>query len=253
MQRLETTITGDLRQTLSDMGNRIQSLTDHVDRSPQCYSPLAVTQPSVCPPVAATLTGGAQLPFPLQSSAAQAAHCLPMTTPSAAPRSTNIESPLQPPCQVSHAPKTTAGRMPPTKGLVIPDVPVKHPDGTKTPKEEAWRDIIRHWTKGEPHLGLARPLRDWSPSDLRGSNRPLKAKHHNCGVIATEFLDHYGGDKAAFVQAYQTAIRRGHHQLLKAIEAVRVQCGTIIKCGPYRQHRQHRQQSASSVVSPVAA
>jgi len=57
MQRLETTIAGDLRQTLSDMGNRIQSLADRVDRSPQCCSPLAVTQPSACPPVAATLTG----------------------------------------------------------------------------------------------------------------------------------------------------------------------------------------------------
>ncbi|KAI6011885.1 hypothetical protein BKA83DRAFT_4131345 [Pisolithus microcarpus] len=47
------------------------------------------------------------------------------------------------------------------RGLLIPNVPVLHADGTWTPKSGSWRDIVHHWTEGEPQLGLHTPLKDW--------------------------------------------------------------------------------------------
>ena len=49
----------------------------------------------------------------------------------------------------------------PPMGLVIPHIPVRHVNGKKTPKSESWRDIVRHWTVGEPRVHLYMPLKDW--------------------------------------------------------------------------------------------
>lgn len=76
----------------------------------------------------------------------------------------------------------------PTAGLVIPDIPARNPDGSRRPKSESWRDIIKHWTEGDPALGLHTPLQDWPPEWTRGKNRLFAAKYHQRSVIAHEFL-----------------------------------------------------------------
>ena len=85
--------------------------------------------------------------------------------------------------------RTPSSHSVPTAGLVIPDVPVRNPNGSRRPKSESWRDIIKHWTEGDPSLGLRTPLRDWPPDWTRGSNRLFAAKYHQRSLVALEFLD----------------------------------------------------------------
>ena len=77
----------------------------------------------------------------------------------------------------------------PTPGLVIPDVPVRGPSGNRRPKSESWRDIIKHWTEGDPALGLHTPLRDWPSNWIRGNNRVFATKYQQRSLIALEFLE----------------------------------------------------------------
>jgi hypothetical protein len=79
----------------------------------------------------------------------------------------------------------------PTAGLVIPDVPVRGPSGKRRLKSESWRDIIKHWTEGEPALGLHTPLRDWPPSWIQGNNRVFATKYQQRSLIVLEFLERY--------------------------------------------------------------
>ncbi|KAI6095655.1 hypothetical protein EDD16DRAFT_1719009 [Pisolithus croceorrhizus] len=109
-------------------------------------------------------------------------------------------------------------------GLLIPNVPVLHADGTRTPKSDSWRDIVRHWTEGEPRLGLHIPLRDWPHHYYNGPyGRQFNTKHYQRSVVATEFLDEFQGDEDAFLKAYGGAAREGHTKLLKAILGARKQ------------------------------
>ncbi|KAI5985968.1 hypothetical protein EDD15DRAFT_2200347 [Pisolithus albus] len=105
-------------------------------------------------------------------------------------------------------------------GLLIPNVPVLHADGARTPKSDSWRDIVRHWTEGEPRLGLHTPLKDWPHHYYNGRyGRAFNMKHYQQRVVATEFLDEFQGDEVAFLKAYGGAAREGHTKLLKAILA----------------------------------
>lgn len=85
--------------------------------------------------------------------------------------------------------RTSSSRSLPTAGLFIPDVPVRNPDGSRRPKSESWRDIVKHWTEGDPALGLHTPLRDWPPEWTQGNNRLFAAKYHQRSVVALEFLN----------------------------------------------------------------
>jgi len=77
----------------------------------------------------------------------------------------------------------------PPMDLVIPHVPVKLADGGRTPRSEAWRDIVRHWTVGEPRLRLAMPLKDWPSHYYNGQNQQkFNALYHQRSVVAKEFL-----------------------------------------------------------------
>ncbi|KAI6002511.1 hypothetical protein EDC04DRAFT_2908510 [Pisolithus marmoratus] len=91
----------------------------------------------------------------------------------------------------------------PPLGLFILNVPVLHVDGTRMPKSDSWKDIVCHWTKGEPRLGLSLPLRDWP--------------HRYYNGPSTEFLDEFQGNEGAFLEAYGCAAHLGHTKLLKAI------------------------------------
>ncbi|KIO04655.1 hypothetical protein M404DRAFT_142566 [Pisolithus tinctorius Marx 270] len=46
-------------------------------------------------------------------------------------------------------------------GVVILDMPILCPNGTQTTKSDSWRDIVCHWTEGEPWLDLHILLKDW--------------------------------------------------------------------------------------------
>ena len=76
----------------------------------------------------------------------------------------------------------------PKPGLVIPDVPVLCSDGTRRPKKESWRDIVKHWVSGDPELGLDTPLSEWPLGWIQGNNRVFAVKHYERSVIALEFL-----------------------------------------------------------------
>ncbi|KAI6042090.1 hypothetical protein EDC04DRAFT_2892415 [Pisolithus marmoratus] len=112
----------------------------------------------------------------------------------------------------------------PFQGQVIPNVPVSRADGTRTPKADSWKDIVRHWTEGEPRLGLLIPLRDWPHQYYNGRRgRHLNTKYYQRSVVATEFLDEFQGNEDAFLEAYGGAALQGHTRLLKAILDARKQ------------------------------
>ncbi|KAL4071195.1 hypothetical protein V8B97DRAFT_2104394 [Scleroderma yunnanense] len=104
----------------------------------------------------------------------------------------------------------------------IPDVPFTHADGTITPRNKAWRDVIQHWEKGVPEKRLP-PLRDWPYEYTHGPNRNLQSKYNQRRIIALEFLNRYKGDEKKFVEAYEVAVQKGITSLLHAITAARQQ------------------------------
>ncbi|KAI6015802.1 hypothetical protein PISMIDRAFT_9059 [Pisolithus microcarpus 441] len=97
-------------------------------------------------------------------------------------------------------------------------MPVLHADGTRTPKCDSWKDIVHHWTEGEPCLGLVVPLKDWPHHFYNGRHgRQFNTKYYQRSMIATEFLDEFQGNEEAFLKVYGSAARQGHTKLLKAI------------------------------------
>ncbi|KIN99420.1 hypothetical protein M404DRAFT_30472 [Pisolithus tinctorius Marx 270] len=102
-------------------------------------------------------------------------------------------------------------------GLLIPDVPILRADGTRTPRSDSWKDIVRHWTKGKPWLNLHTPLKDWPHHYYNGKCRRLNTKHYQRKVVATEFLNEFQGNEDAFLRAYGSAARLGHTRLLNTI------------------------------------
>ncbi|KAI6019428.1 hypothetical protein BKA83DRAFT_4495450 [Pisolithus microcarpus] len=130
------------------------------------------------------------------------------------------------------------------RGLLIPNVPVLHADGTRTPKSDSWKDIVRHWTEGEPRLGLVLPLKDWPHHYHNGPlGRQFNTKYYQRSVIASEFLDEFQGDEEAFLKAYGSAASQGHTKLLKAVlDAHKRHPGD----GERHSHLTNEQQSSSS-------
>ncbi|KAL4063052.1 hypothetical protein V8B97DRAFT_2026515 [Scleroderma yunnanense] len=86
----------------------------------------------------------------------------------------------------------------------IPNIPFTHVDGTITPRNKAWRDVIQHWEKGvlEKRLPL---LRDWLYEYTHGPNHNLQSKYNQ-----------YKGDEKKF---------KGITSLLHAITAAHQQRG----------------------------
>ncbi|KIK22932.1 hypothetical protein PISMIDRAFT_101590 [Pisolithus microcarpus 441] len=130
------------------------------------------------------------------------------------------------------------------RGLLIPNVPVLHADGTRTPKSDSWKDIVRHWTEGEPRLGLVLPLKDWPHHYHNGPlGRQFNTKYYQRSVITSEFLNEFQGDEEAFLKAYGSAASQGHTKLLKAVlDAHKRHPGD----GERHSHLTNEQQSSSS-------
>jgi hypothetical protein len=77
----------------------------------------------------------------------------------------------------------------PTPGLVIPRVPVSHPNGTTSPKNRSWKDIVEHWLVGDPDRGLNTPLKDWPKEWYQGANQRFASKYQQRATIALEFVN----------------------------------------------------------------
>ncbi|KAG1848191.1 hypothetical protein C8R48DRAFT_569353, partial [Suillus tomentosus] len=115
----------------------------------------------------------------------------------------------------------------PTPGLVIPRVPVAHPNGTSSPKNKSWKEIVEHWLVGDRDRGLTTPLKDWPKEWYQGANRRFASKYHQRATIALEFINQYESNEARFLAAYPEA-ELGHTQLLKAVNMARAARGDRI-------------------------
>ncbi|KAL4064461.1 hypothetical protein J3A83DRAFT_4376672 [Scleroderma citrinum] len=104
----------------------------------------------------------------------------------------------------------------------IPDVPFTHADGTTTPRNQAWKDIIQHCEEGVPQKKLL-PLKDWPYKYTHGPNHNLQSKYNQQHVIMLKFLDWYKGDEKKFIEAYESNIQKGITSLLHAITAAHQQ------------------------------
>ncbi|KAI5989453.1 hypothetical protein EDC04DRAFT_2912202 [Pisolithus marmoratus] len=103
-------------------------------------------------------------------------------------------------------------------GLLIPNTPILHVDGTWMLKSDSWKDIMHHWTKGKPKLGLPLLLRDWPHQYYNGlCGCHLNTKYYQQSVMVTEFLNKFQGNKDVFLEAYGCAAHLGHMKPLKAI------------------------------------
>ncbi|KAJ7240554.1 hypothetical protein C8J57DRAFT_1245351 [Mycena rebaudengoi] len=120
-----------------------------------------------------------------------------------------------------------SGRLLPTSGLVVPDIPVKLSDGSTLHRRDSWRIAVQHWLEGEPAHGLFKPLKDWTKAELNGPNKPFAMKCHGCMVIATEFIAQYHSYEALFLSTYPEA-NEGLSKLLAAVNAARVARGNRI-------------------------
>ncbi|KAG1741594.1 hypothetical protein EDD22DRAFT_786691 [Suillus occidentalis] len=121
---------------------------------------------------------------------------------------------------------TTSQRLP-THGLVIPRVPFACANGTTSPKNRSWKDIVEHWLVGDPNRGLKTPLKDWPKEWYQGINRQFASKYHQRSTIALEFINEYDSNETHFLAAYPEA-ELGHTQLLKAINKARTARGERI-------------------------
>lgn len=94
--------------------------------------------------------------------------------------------------QTPHVPviteKRAASRPLPLHSLLIPDIPLRHSDGSRSHMSNSWREIVEHWTNGDPARGLHTPLKDWPRKWLTKENKLFAQKHGNRGIIALEFL-----------------------------------------------------------------
>ncbi|KAG1848957.1 hypothetical protein DFJ58DRAFT_729717 [Suillus subalutaceus] len=168
----------------------------------------------------------------------------PYTTPPLGGALTTFERPLSPRPVVSPVPTaalstSSASRQPrvpttasssqklPKPVLVIPWVPVAHSDGTSSPKNKSWKEIVEHWLVGDRDRGLTTPLKDWPREWYQGANRWFTSKYHQRATIALEFINQYESNEAHFLAAYPEA-EFGHTQLLKAVNKARTARGDRI-------------------------
>ncbi|KAJ6583919.1 hypothetical protein DFH09DRAFT_1359873 [Mycena vulgaris] len=124
-------------------------------------------------------------------------------------------------------PPTSGGRRLPTAGLIVPDIPVTLPDGSRSLSRDSWKHVVQHWLIGDPAHGLHKPLKDWSKTELTGANKPFAMKWRSRMVIATEYITHHHSDETSFLTAYPQA-NEGLSKLLSAINTTRLARGERI-------------------------
>ncbi|KAL4069031.1 hypothetical protein J3A83DRAFT_3464725 [Scleroderma citrinum] len=180
----------NIQAILRNVTNSLQDLTQVV-RSGQ----LSTTASYLPPPsgigsdaLGAFTTERAALPTNLQNFTARSSAPLVISalgTNHTSPHYTFPQPPAVSPSLVTTESDTLTYSSP---SPFIPDVPFTHADGTITPRNKAWRDVIQHWEKGVPEKRLP-PLRDWPYEYTHGPNRNLQSKYNQRRIIALEFLN----------------------------------------------------------------
>ncbi|KAJ7435010.1 hypothetical protein B0H11DRAFT_1937995 [Mycena galericulata] len=107
-----------------------------------------------------------------------------------------------------------------TPHLVVPDIPVRLPDGTRSHPRDSWRYVVDHWLCGDPAHGLHTPLKDWPDEWLQGANKKFQMKRFGRMVIATEFITLHNSNEQSFLSAFPEA-NEGYSKLLAAVNAAR--------------------------------
>ncbi|KAJ6531509.1 hypothetical protein DFH09DRAFT_1409284 [Mycena vulgaris] len=125
-----------------------------------------------------------QLPMPTVSPSTRALVPIPLSAISP------INRPVMGiPNHSTMQPVTSAGGRPiPTVGLIVPDIPVTLPDGSRSLSKDSWRIVVQHWLTGDPAHGLHKPLKDWPKAEDTGPNKGFQMKRRNRMIIATEFI-----------------------------------------------------------------
>ncbi|KAJ7761353.1 hypothetical protein B0H16DRAFT_1312284 [Mycena metata] len=75
--------------------------------------------------------------------------------------------------------------------LVVPDIPITLPDGSRSPSRDSWKYAVLHWLEGDVAHGLHTPLKDWPKEWFTGPNKRFAMKCHSRMVIAVEFITRY--------------------------------------------------------------
>ncbi|KAJ7022524.1 hypothetical protein C8F04DRAFT_1272533 [Mycena alexandri] len=146
---------------------------------------------------------------------------IPISVP-ASTHKTFFPQATPPPILAAPAPAAAAPQN--TPYLVVPDIPVTLPDGTRSHTRDSWRYAVEHWLHGDVAHGLETPLKDWPKKWLTGPNKKFAMKHRSRMLIATEFISRYNSDEDSFLAAYPAA-ERGFSKLLDAINAARAARG----------------------------
>ncbi|KAG2128935.1 uncharacterized protein EDB93DRAFT_1095770 [Suillus bovinus] len=68
-------------------------------------------------------------------------------------------------------------------------VPFACANGTTSPKNRSWKDIVEHWLVDDPNRGLKTLLKDWPKEWYQGINRQFASKYHQRSTIALEFIN----------------------------------------------------------------
>ncbi|KIK32078.1 hypothetical protein CY34DRAFT_760908 [Suillus luteus UH-Slu-Lm8-n1] len=221
-----TTDVNSLRNEIRSVNNSLHSLTSvvvqaasststtpslqHLDSS--CFTDISSESASRTPTPSGPVVG-------VHAAAPQLPPAGPVINPIPIPPSiyTAVLPQQQPPAMLSI--RLTSQKLP-TAGLVIPRVPVTRVNGTSSPKNKSWKEIVEHWLVGDRDRGLTTPLKDWPKKWYQGANRRFASKYHQRATIALEFINQYESNEAHFLAAYPEA-ELGHTQLLKAVNKAR--------------------------------
>ncbi|KAJ7192757.1 hypothetical protein GGX14DRAFT_528316 [Mycena pura] len=217
MTLMHQSLSADMRTVSSAITSLAHSFANAQGHVPTSTS--TVRQPSHYPPNMHSLNHqiSSHQPIPTRATRSLIPILLTQQTlcvnnnPSDSPRS-STPSPPEPEPQ---------SRVTSTPHLVIPDIPVRLADGTRSHTRDSWRYAVKHWQEGDPARGLYTPLRDWPKGWITGKHKLTFAmKRFSRGVVATEFLTQYKSDERAFLRAYPEA-EKGLSKLLDAINAAR--------------------------------
>ncbi|KAF8510373.1 hypothetical protein BU17DRAFT_55462 [Hysterangium stoloniferum] len=104
-----------------------------------------------------------------------------------------------------------------------PDVFLRIPKIIKPRKDRLdvpprWRQVVDHWLKGDPSVKNSPPLKDWNQKWIKGRYKKMYGQvYYQHKLVATEFLERFKGDEAAFRQAWPEAME-GFTALFNAIQ-----------------------------------
>nr|GAT43535.1 predicted protein [Mycena chlorophos] len=117
---------------------------------------------------------------------------------------------------IAYPPASSSPVLPQEPYFCIPVVPIRLPNGNKSPRSESWRIIVQHCYEGDPSRGLPKPFKDWPAHWYQGPNHRFAVQRGERLMIGTEFVEVYNRDEGKFLAAYPEALK-GHTSLYRAI------------------------------------